>query len=147
MRFMTAKRYTLDTNILVYAIDKDEGEKHQQAFALLDKCVEYDTVLTVQALSEFFYVVTRKNKLLIQETMEQIQDWQELFPTVGPRATTLQYAIATVTEHQLAFWDAMLFAVAKEHHVSCLLSEDFIHGKSIDGVEFQNPFREFLCTK
>ena len=48
---MSAERFTLDTNLLVYAIDRDAGERHQQAVAIVDRAVELDCVLTLQVLA------------------------------------------------------------------------------------------------
>ena len=51
---MTAERFSVDTNILVYAADAKAGAKHERAVALLHAAAGADCVLTVQALAEFF---------------------------------------------------------------------------------------------
>jgi len=33
------RRYTLDANILIYAIDSKAGEKHQKAIDIVDKAI------------------------------------------------------------------------------------------------------------
>jgi predicted nucleic acid-binding protein len=137
---MSADRITLDTNILIYAVDKDAGTRHQKAMAIVDDVVEQICVLTLQALSEFFSAVTRKGKMPIRDAQEQIQDWQLLFPIILPKTTTLQLAINAVENHRLSFWDAMLWATAKQAGVTALLSEDFQHGRELEGVHFRNPF-------
>ena len=45
-----------------------------------------------------------------------------------------------VQQHEFAFWDAMIWAVAREAGVTLLLSEDFQHNRVLDGVRFVNPF-------
>jgi predicted nucleic acid-binding protein len=60
---MTGHRFSIDTNILVYNIDKDAGTRHEQSRPLVDALVDRDCVLTLQALAEFFHAVTRKNKM------------------------------------------------------------------------------------
>ena len=57
---MSAERFTLDTNLLVYAVDPDADERHQQAIGIVDLAVEEDCVLTLLVLAEFFHTVTRK---------------------------------------------------------------------------------------
>jgi predicted nucleic acid-binding protein len=57
---MTTERFSLDTNILVYAADLAAGERHERALEILDRAVRRDCVLTLQALAEFFHVTTRK---------------------------------------------------------------------------------------
>jgi predicted nucleic acid-binding protein len=53
-------KVTIDTNLLVYAIDSTDLNKHRTVHTLPDTLVELDTVVSVQALAEFFHVVTRK---------------------------------------------------------------------------------------
>ncbi len=137
---MSAERISLDTNILVYAVDRDAGGRHARAAAVVDEAVDLDCVLTLQALSEFFAVVTRKGKMPVGDAAAQVEDWQMLFPTVAAKPTALKHAIAAVTEQSLSFWDAMLWATAREAGVTVLLSEDFQHGRELGGVRFRNPF-------
>ena len=138
---MSAKRVSLDTNILIYAIDKDAGEKQTMALQLIEKCVvEYDCVLTLQSLSEFYAATTRKGILEHDEASAFIKDWQILFPTITPSSKTIDIALKTVGAHKLSFWDAMLWAVVRENKVSALFSEDFQSGRELEGVTFINPF-------
>jgi predicted nucleic acid-binding protein len=60
---MPARRISIDTNILVYALDKDAGDRHKVSVDVLEHAVGSDCVLTTQALGEFFHVVTRKNRM------------------------------------------------------------------------------------
>jgi len=137
---MSAERYSLDTNILIYAVDCEAGERHLLAMDILDRAVDEDCVLALQVLAEFFHAVTRKGKMPPDEAAGQVADWQLLFPVVLPRPETLQQAIAAVTTHRLSFWDAMLWATLRPARVSVLLSEDFQDGRSLDGLAFHNPF-------
>jgi predicted nucleic acid-binding protein len=51
----------VDTNVLVYAEDRDAGEKHAVARDLVaDLWRSGDGVLSVQVLQELFVTVTRK---------------------------------------------------------------------------------------
>lgn len=42
--------------------------------------------------------------------------------------------------YRLPLWDAQIWAAAKLHRASTVLSEDFGHRQTIDGVTFLNPF-------
>ena len=53
-------RFSLDTNILVYAVDRDAGERHRRSRALIGQAAKRDCVLTVQSLAEFFHATTRR---------------------------------------------------------------------------------------
>src|SRR5256884_5390635 len=60
MNSMSAKTF-IDTNVLIYAHDKDAGAKHQIAKTVLrDLWSERTGLLSVQVLQEFYVNVTRK---------------------------------------------------------------------------------------
>lgn len=44
--------------------------------------------------------------------------------------------------HKLAFWDAMLWATARDAGATILLSEDFQSNRLIEKVRIVNPFVE-----
>ena len=133
-------KVSIDTNLLVYAIDTADRNKHQAVHALLDTLAELDTVLSVQALAEFFHVVTRKGRLSTEEARDRIEDWQALYPVIAAGADTLSHAIDGLRRFQMPFWDAMLWATAQEAGVTVLLTEDFQDLALIEGVRFVNPF-------
>ncbi|MBF0190460.1 MAG: PIN domain-containing protein [Magnetococcales bacterium] len=137
---MIAKRFTLDTNILLYAMDRDAGQKRTIAAAWLERAVNENGILTLQALGEFFRAATAKNKMPATEASEQIMDWMTLFPVHSATPSSLTQAIQAVRNHKLSFWDAMLWACAKEAGCTLLVSEDFQHGRILEGVQFLNPF-------
>ena len=140
---MSDKRVSLDTNILIHAIDKDAGYKQITAIQLIKNfALECDCVLTLQSLSEFYYATTRKGIVTHSQAEAQIKDWQLLFPTILPSTHTVDYALKAVGEHKLSFWDAMLWSVARENNVRELYSEDFQAGRELKGVTFVNPFDE-----
>lgn len=141
---MNAERFTLDSNILVYALDGHAGDRHRMAAELIVQAAERDCVLTLQALAEFFFVVTRKGAMPVDDAKAQIEDWKALFPVRAAESATLTRAIAAVRDHGLAFWDAMLWACAKESGCAVVLSEYFQHGRTLKGVRFHNPFAEPL---
>ncbi|MEZ5534950.1 MAG: PIN domain-containing protein [Thiolinea sp.] len=132
---------TLDTNILIYSVDADAGIKQDQALEIIERtALEQTGVLTLQALSEFYFAAVRKGKMPADDAKAQIEDWQILFPVILPSAQTLSNALAAVHGHSLQFWDALLWAVSKENGVKTLISEDFQHGQVLGGVRFVNPF-------
>ena len=133
-------KVSIDTNLLVYAIDTADQGKHQTIHTLLDTLVERDTVVAVQALAEFFHVVTRKGHLSAEEARDRIEDWQTLFPVIAAGPSTLSHAIDGLRRYQMPFWDAMLWATVQEAGVTVLLTEDFQDLGLIEGVRFVNPF-------
>jgi predicted nucleic acid-binding protein len=101
-------KVTVDTNLLVYAIDTADRNKHRTVHTLLDTLVEQDTIVSLQALAEFFHVVTRKGRLSKEEARVRIGDWQALFPMIAAGPNTLSHAIDGLRRFQMPFWDATL---------------------------------------
>jgi len=139
---MSAERVTLDTNILIYSVDADAGDRQTRARELVQQTARnHDSFLTLQTLSEFFSAVTRKEKLSPSEAAEQVADYQKLFPVVAATPDSLRRAIAAVQKHSLSFWDAMQWAVARQAGATVFLSEDLQHGRELEGVHFRDPFQ------
>ena len=138
---MSDKRYSLDTNILVYAVDLDAGEKHKKAIAIVEKAIGEDCILTVQSLAEFYSAVTRKKYVKPAQATEFIQAWSQLFTIASSNGACLMKALRGVVTYQLSFWDAMLWATAKHAGCRIILSEDFQDQQELEGVQIINPFK------
>ena len=134
------RRYTLDTNILIYAIDSTAGNKHQQAIDIVKKAVFQDCVLTLQVLGEFYFATTRKGKMPIELAEQQVNNWQMLFPVVAATPECINDAMTLTRQHLLSFWDALLLVTAKNNEVTHILSEDFQDGIILEEVTVINPF-------
>ena len=137
---MNGERITIDTNILIYSIDVDAGDRHELSRQFVDEAVDKNCVLTLQALSEFYWAATRKGKMRREDAKAQVVDWQRLFPIIVAQSSTLTMAIQAAISHKLAFWDAIMWATARQNGVDILYSEDFQHGQNIEGVLIENPF-------
>src|SRR3990172_8710373 len=125
---MTDDLVTLDTNVLVYAADIEAGVRHGRALEILGQARFARCVLTLQALSEFFSAVTRRRGMPVSDAIDQIEDWQQIFTIVAARPEALGRALGAVKRHRLSFWDALLYAAARDAGVTLLLSEDYQHG-------------------
>jgi predicted nucleic acid-binding protein len=137
---MSAERFSLDTNILVYALDSLAQEKHVLASGILDRAVECDCFLTLQALSEFFAAVTRKGIVPRSEAARQVEDWLLLFPTLAPTPAAMRAALTHTTTGRASYRDALLVATAAEGGCTALLSEDLADGSRLGPVLIVNPF-------
>ena len=133
-------RISVDTNILIYAVDRDAGDRHEQSKELLAHAARHDCVLTVQTLAEFFHATTRKNLLEVRHASAFVRDWLDVFHIASADAAALLEAIDAVVEHRLSFRDAMIWATVRRSGCSALVSEDMQHGRRLGGVEFINPF-------
>ncbi len=129
----------VDTNILVYAAGVNTDKAHQAAASNALNKIRHVGALPVQALSEFAAVLLRHRRpadVILHDVDALAGTW----PVLHPTARTVAEALAVVTDHQLSFWDAMLWAVAVEYGLSAILSEDGPTGHSIRGVEYVSPF-------
>lgn len=133
-------RFSLDSNILVYACDRDAGERHRMGKGILARAAGRDCVLTVQALAEFFHVTTRKGKLAAPVASAFVNDWLELFEVASADDDTLLDAMDMVVAHRFAFWDAMLLATARGYGCAAIFSEDMQDGRRLGGLEIIDPF-------
>ena len=135
-------RFSIDTNILIYSIDKDAGTRHDQARVMVDRLADADCVLTLQALAEFFHAVTRKNKMPVAEAASMVCDWMELFPVASADSRNLKEAMRLKEQEGFSFWDAMLIEAARASGVTRLLSEDLQDGRLIGALRVENPFND-----
>lgn len=137
---MTAERFTLDSNILIYATDSASALRHRMAVSLVDHSTEVDCILTLQSLGEFFHAVTRKGIAPRLAAARQVHDWMGVFATVGASETALATAIDISAAGLLSLWDALLVATAEEAGCSLVLSEDMHDGMRFGRLTVRNPF-------
>ena len=139
---MNGNRISLDTNVLFYSVDWDAGDRHARAVSIINKAENWDCVLVLQTLGEFFTAAMRKGRMPHANAAALAENWLHVFPVHAAGPSTLRHAMAAVQEHRLPFWDAMLWATAREAGCGLLLTEDFQHGRVLGGVRFHNPFLE-----
>ena len=134
----------VDTNILIYAYDKDSGEKNLRAEAVIKELWESERgMLSTQVLQEFYVNATRKmlhpvSPAVARGIIENYLAW----PVRMVEPPTILRASEFQERHQLSFWDAMILATAYEGKARTLLTEDLNHGQTIEGIRIVNPFRD-----
>jgi predicted nucleic acid-binding protein len=137
-------RALADTNIVVYAHDPGDPTKHQHAKELLAELSSAGRlVYSTQVLNEFCAVMMRPHRaspLSPDEVVEIIHDLSATGQVVTITAATTLLALNAMKPHSLSFWDALLWAAARENAVEVIYTEDFQHGRVVDGVRFLNPF-------
>jgi len=133
-------RFTLDTNLLVYSVDTGAGSRHQLALQIVHKAPEVDCWLTLQSLSEFYAVVTRKQTMPAADAAAQVADWLSFFPSIAVSATCIRAALADAVAGRASYWDALLVATAAEAGCRLILTEDLADGTTLGGVAIHNPF-------
>ena len=138
-------RIFVDTNVLVYAYDRSEPEKQQQALAVLNRLVTTKTgVISTQVMAEFFVTVTRKitPPLTVDEGYQRLANYLQAWTVVDLTGLVTLEAARGVRDYQFNFWDAQIWAAARLNQIPIVFSEDFSVGSTIEGVRFVNPFAE-----
>jgi len=129
----------VDTNILIYAHDRDAGDKRDQAARALERLWDEQAGrLSVQVLQEFYVTVTRKFATARASAREVIRTYA---PWVHHPTTpeTILRASEIAELSQLSFWDALIVASAEQAGASQLYTEDLNAGQMIVGVKIVNP--------
>jgi predicted nucleic acid-binding protein len=133
----------VDTNILLYAEDRDAKAKHERARELvLSLWDDQNGVISIQVLQEFYINATRKLKKPLTnvralEIVEEYLTWT----VVENTNALLTSAIRLQTKAQLSFWDAMVVQAAIDARCERLYSEDLNHGQRFGSLRIVNPFK------
>lgn len=130
----------LDTNILIYAEGVDGEAKRNIAIAALRPFGTGEVHVPVQALGEFFAVLTRKARWPATEAREAVTRWMARALPIPTTATVLEDAMTLAVAHRLASWDAVILAAAAEAGCEALLTEDLHPGFAWRGCVVRNPF-------
>lgn len=135
--------FLVDTNVLVYMYDQNEPAKRERAYAVYERLLALGAgALSVQVLNEFFNATTRKLKprLPIADAIEIVTDLCRAWRILDVQAEQVLNAVRAVDAYKLSYFDALIWACARQHNIPFLLSEDFNTGQIIEGVRFINPF-------
>ena len=132
----------VDSNILIYAINKRPAESDKTATAkkLLDAV---DLALSVQVLQEFYVQATREtraDRISHEQATLLIRSFCR-FPVQELTVDLVQSAIATKHRFQISYWDAAILEAARALGCREVLSEDLRDGQDYGGVRVVNPFR------
>ena len=134
-------RVFFDTNVLIYATDRDAGVKRRMARKCLKDCLSAGTmVLSTQVLQEFFVIATGKLAVSKADAKRLVEllcrvDIVQISPEMICRAIDLHQV------HSVSFWDALILSSARAADAAICLSEDMQHERVVDGVQVINPFR------
>jgi len=133
----------VDTNVLVYAYDRDDPEKHERAVAVLTELWDDRLgVVSTQVLQEFYVTVTRKlSRPLSRTDARAVVNTMRHWPVQPIDADDIVEASELEQRHRLSFWDALIVTAAKRSGAERLLTEDLQHGRRIAGLVIENPFR------
>jgi predicted nucleic acid-binding protein len=132
----------LDTNILIYTVDKKEKEKTEISRNVIKHItLHHVPVISTQVMQEFYQAATAKlklDKILVKNIVHSYTNMEVV--TIDP--ATIEQAIDISVIFQLSFWDSLIVAAAEHAHCEYLLSEDLNNGQNIRGIRIVNPFHD-----
>ena len=133
-------KVSLDSNILIYAVDLADLAKQKVAIDFIDRAAQTGGTLTEQALFEFLHVVVRKFSFPRDRAFEIVRRWRGLFDVVATSDALVDATEDLMQRHNLGVWDSRLVALCAAADVSLLLSEDLQDGGRYGRVLVVNPF-------
>jgi predicted nucleic acid-binding protein len=133
------KKIFLDTNILVYTIDRRDPEKHAGARAALGSFKrQLAGVISTQVLQEFAAIALLKFSQPEEAVIEELTVFEN-FEVVLATPALIRRGVELRKKYQVHFWDATLIAAAEQAGCEALYSEDFQHGMTFGNVRVENP--------
>ena len=133
-------RFTIDSNILVYAVASGSPDLQIIARDILIRAMNSDAVLTAQAVGEFLNVMRRKFPPHYPAALAEARRWSTLFAVAPTSCDAIFQGAAFAARYRLQFWDGVIWQVARSMGASIFLSEDLQDGFSADGMTVLNPF-------
>jgi predicted nucleic acid-binding protein len=133
----------LDTNILVYAVDRDSPAKRGIAQTLVATALSRQTgVISFQVVQETLLALTRRSRVVASAA--DAEDFLEKVLTplwkVRPSVAIYARALRIQSGQGFSFYDSLIVASALESGCRRLLTEDLQHGQRIEGLHIENPF-------
>ena len=139
---MSDKQVFVDTNILIYAHDKDAGEKYLTARAALESLWHRPILpsISIQVLQEFYVNLIRRNVKTsdVRETVVNYLEWD----VINNDRKLLLEGMRLKDRFSISFWDALIVAAAQTAKAKELWSEDLNPGQSYEGVVVVNPLKK-----
>lgn len=129
----------IDTNVLLYSVDRGAGTKREIALELISSVPRL--AVSIQVLQEFFVNATRRltpplPHAAAVEVIADVGSWIVHEPTVAD----VMAAMMIHERHTISFWDSMIVRSASALGCAVLWTEDLGHGATYAGVEARNPF-------
>jgi len=138
---MSAERFTLDTNILIYAVDAREGRKRALAARIIAAAAGLDCPLALQVVGEFYAAATAKLKLTPRDAAARAAQLIAGFESFGYSIHAVRAALDEASKGRFSYWDGVLLAAAAEAGCTTIFSEDMADGARFGSIVVANPFR------
>ena len=136
---MSDDQVFVDTNILVYAHDRDAGDKYRLAREKVKSLWHrpLPPSISTQVLQEFYVILIRKRVSAIEARQVALSylEWE----VIDNDRLLLLDGMRIKEKWSLSYWDALILAAAKRAKAKELWSEDLNPGRRYEGVVVVNP--------
>ena len=138
MSFTIGREKTfLDSNILIYLLDRDELKKDKVTLLLDPKFI-----IRTQVVAENINICLRKLRFSKERAFDHANFLLSKFNVITIEKTFFPIAFQLASKYQFSFWDSLIVASALQCECTQLLSEDMQHGMAIEGkLKIINPFK------
>lgn len=138
MSFTIGREKTfLDSNILIYLLDRDELKKDKVTL-LLDP----NFIISTQVVAENINICLKKLRFSKERAFDHANFLLSKFNVITIEKTFFPLAFQLASKYQFSFWDSLIVASALQCECNQLLSEDMQHGMVIEGkLKIINPFK------
>ncbi len=128
----------IDTNLLVYSIDKHDPHKRWKCRNLLLSLTgDHKGVISTQVMQEFYVAATTKmgaDALIVKDILHAF----ERFEIVRITPDMIKNAIDCSIINRISFWDSLIVVAAEAAHCEILWTEDLNDGQIIRGVRVKH---------
>jgi predicted nucleic acid-binding protein len=138
---MIAKAF-FDTNILIYALAVRASALRDPRTETAEEILSLGGVVSVQVLSEFADVASRKFKLDWGRVGQCLEVIDALCgPTIPLTSETHAAAIDISKRYGFRIYESLILAAAVQAECTTVYTEDLQHGQVLEGLRIENPFR------
>lgn len=131
----------IDTNILVYAHDRNAGARHARAQELVRAAWQGPgrPVVSAQVLQELFVTLTKRG-VPMAEAEGVLKDYS-CWRVVENTAEIALKAVEEARRWQVSYWDALILAAARSANAKTIWSEDLNDGQAYGCLRVVNPLK------
>jgi predicted nucleic acid-binding protein len=135
----------VDTNVLIYRLDRQEPAKQAQARELLRRLSSdpTPTLLLWQVLGELMRQLRSwqdQGRITQDTVLRYVAVFRKMLRLAMPTPRVADHALNLAARYSLSHWDSMLLGACKEASVTTLYTEDMGSPTAYDGIKLVNPF-------
>jgi len=139
---MSAKKFFLDTNIVVYTFDQTAPHKQKIAQQLLEQSLLGGGCISYQVIQEFINIALRKFSpaMSIDQAQRYIADILTPICEYYPNEQFYTHGLSIQDRWRFSWYDSLIITAALETDCKILYTEDLQHNQQIESLLVVNPF-------